>query len=182
MTPIQARFVMDEAYLREFHREWVSALGKGFRTSKRMGAGLVAASLMLTIAGRWLNSQDLKGLALVSLGFGLLVTLAMAGRRAAWLRNCRSLPWYGKPMLIEVRDGDLVQVKDHAGDPRFERTGALVLTPSGYLVKYRGVLAHTHSAVSTTDASVYIPHRAIVTAMTRNSFLASLRSLKAMDG
>jgi hypothetical protein len=49
-------------------------------------------------------------------------------------------------------------------------------------VRYRGLIDHANRAVSTTNASIYIPHRAIVPPMTRQAFLANLRFLKAADG
>lgn len=174
--------MMDDPYFREFHREWVRALGKGWRTSRRMAVGLVIASFVLVIAGWSTNSPQLKVFAFVSFALGVLVVVAFVRRRAAWLQHCRLLPGYGKVLRIEVRDGDLVQVKDYPGDPKLERTGALVLTSSGYLVRYRGVIEHTNQAVSTTTASVYIPHRAIVPAMSREAFLANLRFLDVTDG
>jgi hypothetical protein len=175
MTPIRFEFLMDDTYFCEFHRQWVAVLGKGWRTSKRMAIALISTSVLAATLGWSEELPALTALAVSFAVFGLLVTVTMARRRTTWLKHCRSLPWYGKFIRIEVRDGDLVQVKDYPGDPTFQRTGAVVVTPNGYLVRYRGLQKNSNPVVSSTDASVYLPHRTISPSMTRETFLSSFR-------
>jgi hypothetical protein len=175
MSPIYSEFLMDRAYYAEFHREWVVALGRGWRTAERLAAACLLAAILLAGSGWFTNIEGLIVAAAPLLLFSLLVIVSLLSRRAAWLRNCASLPWSGKVLRIEVRDGDLVQVKDFPGAPEFHRTGAVITTPKGYLVRYQGVAVTGSSAVSATSASVYIPHATIRPAMSRAEFLASLR-------
>ena len=172
---IYSEFLMDGAYFAEYHREWAVALGKGWQTAKRLAAACVLAALVLAGGGWFTNRLGLSVVAAALLLFSLLLTVSLRSRRAAWLRNCASLPWSGKVLRIEVRDGDLVQVKDFPGAPEFHRTGAVLTTPNGYLVRYEGPTVTGSSAVSATNASVYIPHATIRPAMSRAQFLASLR-------
>ncbi len=172
-------FVMNDAYFQEFHREWISVLGRGWRTDRIMIPLFASVAVVVAILAMVLHAPRFLALAA-----GLLVIAGFEGgkyirRRNAWYRHGKTLPWYGKPLRIVLRDGDLVQDKDFAGATEYRRTGAIIPTPNGYLVRYRAVTAidGVDSAVSRVDASIYVPHRAIQPAMSRAEFLARVSGL-----
>jgi len=65
-----------------------------------------------------------------------------------------------------------VQDNDYEGDPRFQRTGEIIVTPNGYLVRYQAParIDVPSRAISNLDASVYVPHRAITPPMSKTEF------------
>jgi hypothetical protein len=175
-------FDMDGAYFREFHAEWVHALGRGWRVDRRMIPLAGAAGAGLAGAGWAFRATPLLA--------GGAVLLFAAGhelgkrwrRRRSWLRHCRSLPWYEQRMRLLLVDGELVQEHDLAGDPRYRRTGSIVPTPRGYLVRYEAAepLDISEPAVSVAAASVYVPHRAIQPPLTREAFASRVTALKRL--
>ena len=66
------------------------------------------------------------------------------------------------------------------GDPRFQRTGAILLTPNGYLVRYQAIeqIDVPSRAISSVDASVYFPHRAITPAMSKSDFAQRISAVR----
>jgi hypothetical protein len=179
MASAEITIVMDDAYLREMHREWVAVFGKGWRTVRILAALFSAAAVLFATAWWHVGGAVLQFCTVFAFLSALMNLLTLGFRRAAWMAHCRALPWYGRPLRIELRDGDLVQVKDFAGDPTYKRIGLIVATPNGYLVKYRRDAPATEGPVSSTDASIYVAHRNIVPSMTRETFLAKITALRS---
>jgi hypothetical protein len=165
-------FVMDAAYCREFHQEWVDSVGHGWRVDRVMIPAFGFTAVLVAVGAVLSNVFELLyvagGLLLVS-GFE---AWNRSRRRATWLEYCRTLPWFGKTLRIVLRGGDLIQEKNFAGDPRFARTGEILPTPNGYLVRYEAVpsIDVPNNAISALRASVYIPHRTISPLMSRAEF------------
>ncbi len=165
-------FVMNESYFREFHEEWIATRGVGWRRD-RMTIRLVAASgIAAVIAAVVANRREFLYLA-----GGLLLIALFEGwkrfrRKSVWLNHCKTIPWYGRTMRLVLRGGALLQENAFEGDPRFQRTGAILATPNGYLVRYEAPerIDVPSRAISGVDASVYVPHRAITPAMSKADF------------
>lgn len=164
-------FTFNDAYFREFHDEWQATIGRGWRVD-RILIGVFAGLALVVAAGALLFHQHrFLWLALLLAGIAAFESVKRVRRRHAWLAHCRALPWYGRRMRVVLRDGALVQENDFAGDPRFRRTGEIRRTPRGWLVRYvsDGVAQPTR-AVSSTQASVYLPHRALHPPMPPDAF------------
>ena len=181
MATIAIEIVMDDGYYHEFHREWVASQGPGWRASKRMAIAFLTIGVGLGALGWVLGGIQMPAMTVTALVVAVLIFASLARRKRRWLECNRALPLFGAALRIEVREGNLVQVKDYAGDPRFRRTGAIVLSPNGYFVKYRGLGDPSDYAVSATDASVYLPHRAIDPPMSREAFLSALSAVEVQE-
>ena len=169
---------MDECWLRESLAEWIATVGKGTRTVRRLGEGAAVVATALAIvawlSGRWALLAAAAPPALLAVS----AFVSIARRRSQWLRHMRTLPWFGEELRIVVRDGDLVQVKEWDGLPGFERTGQVVVTPNGYLVRYRGSYDPPNAAISDCTASIYVPHRAIAPPLSREEFRSRVPKLE----
>ncbi len=179
---VEVEFVMDDVYHRELHTEWTAAVGSGWRIDRVMIC--ITAVLALALgAGAWtLGRPPLLALAIALGCVALFEAWKRKRRRRIWLDFCRTLPWFGKKMRIVLRGDELVQDNDYPGDPRFERTEAMLATPNGYLVRYRAVAAVEvpNAAISDASASVYIPHRAIRPPMSREDFTGRVAALRRL--
>ena len=154
-------------------------MGPGWRFDRLMTRLFGLAGLILVGVAFVFGSSRALCFAGLLLAIALFETWRRSNRRRVWLNHCRALPWYGNSLRIVVRDGDLVQEKDFAGDPRFKRLSAVLHTPNGYLVRY-GAYAPIDvpdPAISNTSASVYIPHRRITPQMTRTEFVDLVTAL-----
>lgn len=176
--------VLDDAYCRELHAEWVAAVGRGWRLARLMTRLFAAAGL--GVLAWTVATARLEGLLPGVVFVGIAGHAAWSRRRQfrAWSERCRALPWFGEPLRVVVRDGALVQEKTFAGDPRYQRTGELLRTPNGYLVRYlapEGTPAPAE-AVSPDRASVYLPLRAVRPAMTRAAFERLLPDVRWTGG
>jgi hypothetical protein len=141
--------------------------------------GLVGAACL--VASALTDYTPLLGFGLVALGASALEGWKYWNRKKKWMDACRTLPWYGKKLRLRLRDGVLSQDKQVEGDPRFERAGAILETPNGYLVRYEASEATRPpgGAVSPTLASVYIPRAAANPPLSRE---ALTRALGAVTG
>jgi len=182
MTTIAIELVMDDAHHHEFHREWVASQGPGLRSQKRVAIVLLAVGVGLGALDWATDGRQMTVTTITALVIAVFIFASLARRKHRWLKCVRALPWFGAAVRIEVHEGDLVQVKNSGGDPRFRRTGAIVPSPNGYFVKYRGLADESDYAVSATDASVYIPHRAITPPMSREAFLTALSAVEVQEG
>ena len=173
MAEFRISFTMDEAYLREFFEEWVSLFGQGWRRDRVMISIFGFAGVIIGLIALWYKQWPLLGLGATAGLIAAFEAWKSARRRSAWLQFCRSQPWFCREMNIAVRNGILIQENDYDGDPRFDRTAPIRLTPHGYLVRYAAnTPIDTPPAVSGISASVYIPHRTILPAVDRNAFAA----------
>ena len=179
MTAIAIEIVMDDGYFREFYREHVAALCHGLRASKRLGIAFLIIGVGLGALGWVFGGVQMPATTVTAFVIAVLIFASLVRRNRSWLKGVRALPQFGSAIRIEVRDGVLVQVKDSGSDPSSPRDAAIVSTPNGYLVKLPGLGDASDPAVSATDASVYLPHRAITPAMTREAFLSCLSSVSA---
>ncbi len=181
MSTIAIEIVMDDGYFREFHREYVAALCPGLRRSKRLAIAFSIIGVGLGALGWTFGGIQMPATTVTAFVIAVLIFASLARRKRSWLECVRALPQSGSAIRIEVRDGVLVQVKESASDPNSPRNAAIVSTPNGYLVKVPGLGDASNPAASATDASVYLPHRAITPAMTREAFLGSLSSVGEQD-
>jgi hypothetical protein len=165
---------MDLPYYREFHAEWIAAVGRGWRVDRVMIPAFLLVGLSLAVVGAAKGSLVAGVPGLLLCAFAGFEGFRHARKRSAWLQYCLSLPWSGKTMTIDVELGTLIQRHEFEGDPRFSKTGEVVDTPNGYLVKYRSARVDAPDAVSTTEASVYIPHVAIQPPRSRAKFRSLL--------
>ncbi len=173
---VTIEFVMDEDYFLEFHEEWVAAVGRNWRASRVLAPLFVVAGSAVIVWGLATESSLRAVAGALLAAFAGWDLLSLRRRKARWLAAVRARPSAGGTMLIDVIDGELVQMHDLEGDPGFHRTGDILDTPRGYLLKYRGEAGvPMDKAISATAASVYIPHRAIQPAMTRAEVRALLR-------
>jgi hypothetical protein len=171
MSAAAVEFTLDSSYYREFHEEWIRAVGRGWRIDRILVPLFLVVGAGLGVAGMTLDQAALQVPGGLLCLFSLIEHLKSRRKKTQWLAHAMSLPWSGKTMRIEVEDGTLVQKKDFAGDPRFKRTGELLDTPNGYLLRYESDGIEVPSkAISGTSASVYIPHRLIEPPMTRAEF------------
>lgn len=173
-----AELTLDDEYLAELHREWVASLGRSFRIGRIISAGSFAASIAaLAVGALGTNALSLPLGAALAMFAGLLGHDLLRHRRR-WLAYLRTLPWYGRRLRIELRDDGLFQQQDLDGDPRFKRTGEVVATPNGYLVRYSATeqIPATGDAVSKERAMVYIAHRWITPPMSREEVLSRASS------
>ena len=165
----RVELTMDETYYRELFREWVATVGRGWRIDRVMIPTFALAGAACVVAGVATGGAPLLGSGGALLFFAALEAWKGHRRRTTWMLACRSLPWFGRTLRIVIRDGEIIQENDFAGDPRFERTGSVLLTPNGYLVRYAAIspVAVPNGAVSPIAASIYIPHRAVTPPIAR---------------
>lgn len=165
---------MDDAYHREFFNEWVAVVGRGWRIHRIVIPTLALAGVGGCIAALTFGTRSLLSTSCAALLIAAVESWRQARHRAAWYRACAALPWYGRDMRIVVHSGLLVQRNEYEGDPRFKTTGEILVTPNGYLVRYKmsEPIANSGTKISPTDASVYIPHRAITPSMPQEAFAA----------
>lgn len=177
MSPATIEFQLDADYFREFHAEWVEAAGRGWRIDRIMVRIFVAGGVTLAATGLLLSMSTLSVPGALFCIFGGFEFVKGKRRKSRWLSHAQSLPWSGKTLRIEVENGALVQKHDFQGAPPLERRSELLDTPNGYLLKFRLTeeVEAPDSAISSTNASVYIPHRQIEPAMTREAFRRLLR-------
>ena len=170
----QIAFTMDAGYYRESFDEWVAVIARGWRIDRFMIRLFAHVGVGACIAA-WLSGYyPLFGLGAVTLCSAAFEAVTSRRRRAAWNRVCRALPWYGSEIRITVHDGVLVQDHLFAGDPRFARTGSILVSPNGYIVRYAAQtpIETPGPEISSINASLYIPHRAITPPMRREDFAA----------
>lgn len=177
MSEAAVEFEINSEYYREFHEEWVQAVGRGWRIDRVMIPLFLVVGLVLGGAGLVLDKSALQLPGAIFCCASVFEFIKGRRKREQWLTHAMNLPWSGKTLRIEVENRTLVQKKDFAGDPRFERTGELLDTPNGYLLRYESPgIEVPNSAISSESASVYIPHRLIEPAMSRAQFRGLLKA------
>lgn len=175
MSQAVIEFLMDADYYKEFHSEWISAVGRGWRVDRAMVPLFMAGGICLAVVGLQRSVLALTVPGLLCCLFAAVEFAKGKRKKAQWLAHALALPWSGKTMRIKVENRALVQNHEFEGDPRFERSGDLLDTPNGYLLRYQSAgIPVPITAISDTFASVYIPHRAIQPAMTRAQFRSLL--------
>jgi len=174
---MRVEFVMDEAYLREFHGEMVATRLPRWRLHARVAWGSVATSSGLLAWALGSNRADVFGLALFvgMVGGGMLWRLHR--RRERWLIHQRRLPTFGARVAMEVGDGELVQTSDRTSDVLAIRRGELLESPRGWFVTYDTVhlgTEPTDDTVSTSRTSAYLPAAGFDGGATRDAFVEAL--------
>lgn len=177
MNPATIEFKLDADYYREFHAEWVEAVGRGWRIDRIMIRVFLAGGAGLAVAGLLLSMSTLSVPGALLCIFGAFEFFKGKRRKSRWLSHVQSLPWSGKTLRIEVEDGALIQKHDFRGAPPLARRSELLDTPNGYLLKLHFAQEQEvpDSAISSTKASIYIPHRRIEPPMSRETFRGLLR-------
>jgi len=177
VSNVAIEFKMDADYFDEFHREWIEAVGRGWRIDRVMKPVFLVVGLVLAVVAAVKSNNALLVPGVMCCGFAVLEHVKGIRKKAKWLAHSLSLPWSGKTMRMGVEDRTLVHKNEFEGAPRFERIGELLDTPNGYLLRYEcDGIEVPDSAISGISASVYIPQRAIQPAMTRAEFRALLVS------
>jgi hypothetical protein len=158
---------MNQAYFREFHKEWVRSLGKGWRIDRVMIPVFLISGLALAGLGFSRGQAFIWVPGLMSCFFAMAEALKGWRKRRRWILQAMKQPWSGKNVRIEVKDGALVQKTDVDGEIRLERRVGLVESPEGYFFRFQPL-------DDAKKSSVYVPHRAIQPTMSRDDFKALL--------
>jgi hypothetical protein len=170
------RFVMNDAYFREFHDQMVATRlprWRLHRTVARASLVTAAATTVWTLAS---GRADTLALALVSGLVGGALTLRLHQRRRRWLGYQRRLPVFGATVTVELSGGQLVQSSDRATDVQAIRRGEVLQSPNGWFVTYDTVHLGTtpdDEAVSTRHASAYLPRSSLQSPATDDEVAAA---------
>lgn len=174
---MRVEFVMDEAYLREFHEEMVATKLPRWRLHERVANGSLAVGLVLLAWALWSDRVDAFGLAIVVGLVGSGMSWRLRRRRERWLAYQRRLPTFGARVVVDVGEGELVQTSDRSTDVLAIRRGEIVESPRGWFVTYDVVhlgTEPTDDTVHTQRASAYLPNRGFEAGFTREAFVEAL--------
>ena len=174
---MRVEFVMDEAYLREFHGEMVAVRLPRWRLHARVAWGSVATAAVLLGWSLWTDRVDAFGLALLIGLVGGAILWRLRRRRERWLAYQRRLPTFGARVVVDVGEGELVQSSDRSTDVLAIRRGEIVESPRGWFVTYDVVhlgTEPTDDTVHTQRASAYLPNRGFEGGFTREAFVEAL--------
>jgi len=171
---LELRFTLDEPYFRRFHEDLVGHCLPGWRLQRRMAMGAVVLGLVLAAAGAalWGGMGVIAGGSLTL--FGGAMAAELVSRRGAWLRYQRRRPLFGKEVVFALQEGRLARV-DPPGPVDVESvlTGEVHELAHGWRVRAKIVAmdeAPDHEAISTSCATIYLPHDACQPAVSRDAF------------
>lgn len=170
-------FVLDDAYLREFHAEMVQTRLPRWRFHKRVASVCLGLSLLGIGYGVATGRTEAIALAAVSAVFGAGMHGRLWQRRERWLAHQRRLPTFGARVTTTVDRGRLVQRSDKQTDVLSIPSGEIFESPRGWFVTYDIVLMGTEvtdPSVSTQRASVYLPQANFAPGATREAFAAAV--------
>jgi hypothetical protein len=176
-SSVTVSFVMDDAYLREFHGEMVRVRLPRWRLHARVASFCLGAAILCVGWGLAVGRVEVLLFAMLSAVLGGGMHWRLRRRRERWLAYQRRLPTFGARITTEVDRGRLVQRSDRQTDVVAIPTGELVESPRGWFVTYDILLMGTEvtdPSVSTQRASAYLPESAFEQGVTRDGFAAEL--------
>lgn len=162
LADIHIEFVVDDSYFEEFFEQWVAVAGRG-RIDRIMIPVAALFGVGCCIAASIMQVNSLYGVGAAAVAVSIFEGWRYYRWRRLWLKMCQSRPWYGKLVQLVLRDGVLVQLNIDAGAPVLRGRLPVRRTPRGYLIRMALAepLKSQNAAVSSTSASVYLPHAAV---------------------
>ncbi len=170
MPDASIEFRVDDAYLQEYHAEWVAAAGRGWRIDRRLTLGLASIGVTLLGASLLASAPVFPVTGAVACAIATVNVVIRRRARARWLAVARGRLPFGSTVRLIVEDGSVRRDGPSAGEET-RATAQIVDTPRRYL--FRLIRSSTTSPDEKPEASsVYVPHGAIRPEMNRAAFRA----------